>query len=117
MNHFTLAIYRARCFSLSAMLVTALLGNAAPLDPTGFPSLGANPFSTGTFLIQTNTAPNLPTLTQSGSATVIVGANSADGAVAVFVFDTVTVGSAVQIRAIGPRPVAILSRGSFDLLA
>jgi len=84
---------------------------AAPLTPTNFSSLGPSPFGeTGTYIIDTSGTPML-----SGPGGGAIGFVTADN-VAVFTFDSISIGADVTIRATGSRPVALLSHSSFELM-
>jgi hypothetical protein len=88
----------------------ALLGGGAgaaraqPLDPAGFASLGVFPTAAGTYTVNTS---GTPTLTGPGGIT-LTGVLA--GNVAVFTFDSVTIGTGQGVVAGGTRPVALLSK-------
>jgi hypothetical protein len=84
---------------------------AVPLNPTAFPSLGPSPFEApGVCIIDTSEIPHL-----SGTSGIAIGYVTADN-VAVFTFDSISIGPGVTIRATGSRPVALLSHNSFELM-
>jgi hypothetical protein len=84
---------------------TAGTAPADPLNVTDFPSLGAFPTAAGTYTVNTS---GTPTLTGPGG-TAITGVVSGD--IAVFTFDSITVGSGMMLTGTGTRPVALLSYG------
>ena len=106
-----------RTFPLVA--VTALFAICAthaaaePLNPYDFPSLGASPFTTpGLYVIGTDATPEL---IPPGGGQSIFGHVSEQTGIAVFTFDTISIGAGVTIRAVGGSPVALLSRGGITI--
>jgi hypothetical protein len=96
----------------SGLLLWQTLASSAPLDPASFPSLGPSPFSvSGAYVINTSPIPILsgPTGSYAGFVT--------NDNVAVFPFDTISIVSGAIVRAIGSRPVALLSRDAFELMS
>ena len=82
---------------------------AAPLDPASFASLGANPFTqNGTYTI--NSSANPPTLSGPGLATPLHGA-VANG-IAVFTFNSLSLGSGITLQGTGTLPIALLSQAN-----
>jgi subtilisin-like proprotein convertase family protein len=82
--------------------------SAQVLDPQSFTSLGAAS-PVGSVDVDTSASP--PTWTEG--ATTLNGEVS--GGVAVFAFDSVSIGAAVTVTITGNRPAAILSQGDFTL--
>jgi fibronectin-binding autotransporter adhesin len=95
---------------LAVVLVAALCASPArgQLDPNGFASLGTLNHPSGGLTINTDT------LTISGAITFTGVALSQNGGpqVAVFDFDSITIGSAATVTLTGSRPLALLSRGN-----
>src|SRR4051812_3790958 len=91
------------------MLCLALLDSraqAGPLNPLDFTSLGASPFgAVGTYTIDTDG----PTLTGPGIVGSVNGVVFAPDNIAVFTFDSITIGAGININGIGTRPFALLS--------
>ncbi len=94
-------------------IVLALLplgrAQAAPLNPDSFVSLGANPFTqNATYTI--NSSANPPTLSGPGLAAPIRGA-VANG-IAVFTFNSLSVGAGVTVKGTGTIPIVLLSQAN-----
>ena len=105
--------------TLLAGVVLALLppapAQAAPLNPSGFASLGNNPFTqNGTYTVNTGATP--PTLSGPGISSPIRGAVSPAG-VAVFTFRSITLPQGATLSAVRDtaRPLALLSQGDTDI--
>lgn len=103
--------------ALTACAVVTSLGlrsaSATPLDPASFTSLGTLNPAAGTYTVDTNGA--APTLVVGG--TTYTGVFVSQGAglpdIAVYTFDSVTIGNGVAIhQAVGDRPFAILSKSN-----
>ena len=91
-------------FATLALATTAL---ADPLDPTAYTSLGTlNP--AGDVTIDTDAL----TVSVSGGATytgVVQSQGAGNPEIAVFTFDDVSLGSAINVSVGGSRPLALLS--------
>ncbi len=106
--------------------VAAASAHADPLDPTAFPSLGPNPFTTaGTYTIDASFDNPAPVL-YAGATPLVTGVfydpTPADLAnrdeIAVFTFDDLTIPADVTVlgaQNANSRPVALLSHGTLTL--
>src|SRR5215207_5405979 len=127
---------------MRALLLVALLGSVAPrlasaagatypLDPASFTTLGASPFTSGTYTIDASKGNAAPTLSGPGIATTIAGVfySPSNGAtakdeIAVFTFSSLTIPAGVTVKGAqnaNSRPIALLSQsiatinGTIDL--
>jgi hypothetical protein len=91
---------------------------ANPLNPTNFTSLGALVLTTGNYTI--NTSGGSPILLDSASNALYHGViynqgGTYDSNIAVFAFNSITIGAGVTVTPSGTNPVALLSRASIDI--
>jgi hypothetical protein len=82
------------------------VGQAGPLNPSAFASLGAFPTAPGTYTFNTS---GIPTLTGPGGINTsgVVGPDD----IAVFTFNSIRVGDSISVVGTGTRPLALLSYG------
>ena len=95
---------------------------AYPLDPDAFTSLGASPFTSGTYTINASLNNAAPSLSGPGIATPIQGVffspsggSVARDEIAVFTFDVLTIPAGVTVRGAqnaNSRPIALLSQST-----
>lgn len=89
---------------LAVLLVCAGSAFAQLRDPAAFPSLGAFPATPGGYTIDTGTSTlNGPGVNLSGTW---------DNGVAVFTFDSITIGDGVSVVVLGSVPAALLSKST-----
>jgi hypothetical protein len=89
-------------------------GEAAPLDPAAFSSLGPSPFDVGgPFLINTS---SIPQLTGGNPPITPIAGVVTPGNIAVFTFDSISIPSGASISVGGSRPVALLSQTTVLML-
>jgi autotransporter-associated beta strand protein len=105
---------RTRTAVFAAVLILAAAPAArGQLDPNAYTSLGTLNHPSGPLTINTDT------LTISGAITFTGVALNQNGGpqVAVFDFDSITIGSAATVTLTGSRPLALLSRGNATIQA
>jgi fibronectin-binding autotransporter adhesin len=102
---------RAGILLLAAAAFSATNPAFAQLDPNAFTSLGTLNVSTGTLNINTDT------LAVTGAAMFTGVALNQNGGpqVAVFDFNSITIGSGVTVNVSGSRAIALLSRNAFTV--
>jgi hypothetical protein len=103
------------CALLAAMAQSA---GAVPLDPFSQPSLGVLVLGAGNYTLHTDGP--APTLAGPGNALLATGwyvpqADAFNPLVAVFGFDSIAIGGAATLTALGAHPLALLSRSGITI--
>jgi hypothetical protein len=97
---------------IGLLAALASWSHAAPINPGDYPSGQSNPFVVpGVYTVSTSGTPTL-----SGPSGTVIGMFTADN-VAVFWFDSISIGPGVIVVARGSRPLALISLSTFQILA
>jgi hypothetical protein len=105
---FLVEVVMRQSWLLAAFLLLVGRAQAGPLDPNSFPSLGTLNLTSGSYTVNTDTL----SLTGSGVNLTGVLSSPTTGSVAVFDFNSISIGFGVTLTATGSHPLALLSRGS-----
>jgi hypothetical protein len=103
---------RSRWWCVVILLAAARAAGAGPLDPNGFPLSGTGDFPTlaGAYTISTD---GTPTISGPGGISIqgLVYSDAPGHSLAVFDFNSITIGSGQTFSATGALPLVLLSRG------